>query len=138
RYSPEKLLVCVNAGNREKDFAWIDGVVRREFAGRVVARDEGDQWGQLAIQGPKAIEVVAALCGESAREVAPYHFTTGPIAAAGESVEGIIARTGYTGEDGFELYVPAAHVGAVWDAVVEAGQGFGLERCGLACRDTLR
>lgn len=134
RYSSTKLLVCVNASNRDKDFAWIDAVVTRDFAGRVTARDEGDAWGQIAVQGPKAVEVVAKVCGERAREVAPYRFTTGAIA----STEGIIARTGYTGEDGFELYVPADQTGAVWDAVLEAGAPFGIERCGLACRDTLR
>ncbi len=135
RYSATKFLVCVNAGNRDKDFAWIDGVVQREFAGEVTARDEGERWAQLAVQGPKAVDVVAELCGEHVRDVAFYHFTTGSVAGADDS---IIARTGYTGEDGFELYVPAAEAGRVWDAVVRAGTPFGLQPCGLACRDTLR
>lgn len=134
RYSATKLLVCVNASNRDKDFAWIDGVVQREFAGRVTARDEGEQWGQLAVQGPKAMDVVAKLCGEGVREIAPFRFHEGPIAGT----TGIIARTGYTGEDGFELYMPSDQTVTVWDAVIEAGEPFGLERCGLACRDTLR
>jgi aminomethyltransferase len=109
RFSTTKFLVCVNAGNREKDYAHIKGVVDAEFAGRVEARDEGDAWGQLAVQGPRAVDVVASLCGDEARDVKFYHFTEGRIAGT----TGIIARTGYTGEDGFELYVPAAETAAV-------------------------
>lgn len=135
RYSPTKFLVVVNASNREKDFSWIDGVVQREFPGKVTARDEGEAWGQLAVQGPKAVDVVAKLCGEHVRDVGFYHFTTGAVAGVENS---IIARTGYTGEDGFELYVPAGKAAAVWDAVVDAGKPFSLQPCGLACRDTLR
>ena len=130
RFSPRRFLVCVNAGNRDKDFAWIDALVRREFAGRARARDEGDQWAQLAVQGPKAVDVVAQLCGDDVRSIGGYHFREGLVVGA----PAIIARTGYTGEDGFELYVPAERARAAWDAVVAAG----AVPCGLACRDTLR
>jgi aminomethyltransferase len=130
RSSTERFLVVVNASNREKDFAWIDGVVRREFAGRAIARDDSNAWAQLAVQGPKAVNVVAQLCGESVRDMGFYHFAEGDMAGA----TGIIARTGYTGEDGFELYMPAADAPRLWDALIEAG----VQPCGLACRDTLR
>ncbi|MFZ9887215.1 MAG: glycine cleavage system aminomethyltransferase GcvT [Myxococcota bacterium] len=135
RFSSTKFLVVVNASNREKDWQWIHSVVTREFAGDVVCRDDSDAWGQLAVQGPRAVELVASLCGEHVREVGGYHFTSGDV---GGTAGCIIARTGYTGEDGFELYVPAAQTGRVWEALVTAGERYGLALCGLACRDTLR
>jgi aminomethyltransferase len=136
RYGPERFLVVVNAGNRDKDWIHIDAVVNNSgnFAD-TKARDEGEQWAQLAVQGPQAADVVAKLCGERVRTVGGYHFITGAVQTSEGPVENaIIARTGYTGEDGFELYVGASHASLVWDAVVAAG----AVPCGLACRDTLR
>lgn len=138
RYSPEKLLVCVNASNREKDAAWIQGVVERELSGRVTARDESDAWAQIAVQGPKAVDVVAALAGDGVRDVKGYHFREGLVRLPSGEVPAILARTGYTGEDGFEIYVASEHGASLWDALLEAGQPFGALPCGLAARDTLR
>ena len=131
RFSPEKFLVCVNAGNQDKDFAWMRDAVA-SFACTV--DNQGPQWAQLAVQGPKAVDVVASLCGASVRAIEGYHFAEGVITLGPRRAVGLIARTGYTGEDGFELYVHNADAPALWDAVVAAG----AVPCGLACRDTLR
>jgi aminomethyltransferase len=142
RFSDKRFLVCTNAGNREKDTAWIEKVVGRDVPG-VTVRDEGDDWAQLAVQGPKAVDVVAAMCsggsvGDGVRDIKGYHFAEGTIGTDGGETQGIIARTGYTGEDGFELYVPAADAVATWDRVLKEGEAHGIKPCGLACRDTLR
>lgn len=129
RFSPTRFLVCVNASNQDKDFAWIVAQAKAKAPGLSVT-NQGAQWSQLAVQGPKAVDVVAKLCGDGVRDIGGYHFREG--AVLGEP--GIIARTGYTGEDGFELYVKNAHARKVWDAVLAAG----ALPCGLACRDTLR
>jgi aminomethyltransferase len=134
RFSPEKFLVCVNASNRDKDYAHIDEVVNGGMGGRATARDETDDWAQIAVQGPEAANVVADVAGDAARDVKGYHFIEGDVLGK----PGIIARTGYTGEDGFELYVPADHGAAVWDAVLDSGKSCDLLPCGLGARDTLR
>jgi len=139
RFSNEKFLVCVNAGNRDKDWAHIKAVVDREFAESVTARDEGEDWAQIAVQGPRAVDVVATLAGESVRDIKGYHFVEGDLAlGGGKRTSGIIARTGYTGEDGFELYVPTADGAALWDAVFAVKLDVEVTPCGLGCRDTLR
>jgi aminomethyltransferase len=138
RFHDKKFLICVNAGNREKDFKHIHQIVQSKFSGQATARDDGDLWAQIAVQGPHAIDVVATLCGESVREMKGYHFCEGAIQIASGTTEGIIARTGYTGEDGFELYVPAETGGAVWDAIFAVKTAGEITPCGLACRDTLR
>jgi aminomethyltransferase len=142
RFHDKRFLVCTNAGNREKDTAWIKKIVERDVSG-VTVRDEGDAWAQIAIQGPKAIEVVAAMCpkgsaGDDVRDIKGYCFAEGTIGTDGGQTTGIIARTGYTGEDGFELYVPAKDAVATWDRVFKEGEAHGIKPCGLACRDTLR
>ncbi|MBI1946598.1 MAG: glycine cleavage system aminomethyltransferase GcvT [Deltaproteobacteria bacterium] len=129
RFSERRFLVCVNASNQDKDFAWIAAQAKEKAPGLKVT-NQGADWSQLAVQGPKAVDVVAKLCDEGVRAIGGYHFREGTI--LGEA--GIIARTGYTGEDGFELYVKNAHARKVWDAVLAAG----ALPCGLACRDTLR
>lgn len=138
RFHAEKFLVCVNAGNRDKDWAHIKGVVDAEFSGRVVARDEGEHWAQIAVQGPRAEDVVAALGGDAVRDIKFYHFAEGELSLGGDKVPAIIARTGYTGEDGFELYLAAEHGPALWDAVLACDVGCDITPCGLGCRDTLR
>ncbi|MDP2344424.1 MAG: glycine cleavage system aminomethyltransferase GcvT [Deltaproteobacteria bacterium] len=129
RFSAERFLVCLNAGNQDKDFTWMRAVIAAQ-AFDCTVRNEGALWSQLAVQGPKAVDVVATLCGESVRSIEGYHFAEGSILGS----PGIIARTGYTGEDGFELYVKNEQAPALWAAVVAAG----AVPCGLACRDTLR
>jgi aminomethyltransferase len=130
RFSPTRFLVCVNASNQGKDFLWMRAVVAGAGLDCVV-RNESDRWSQLAIQGPKAADVVATLCGERIRDIEGYHFAAMPVL---DDEDAIVARTGYTGEDGFELYVKNSVAVALWDAVLRTG----AVPCGLACRDTLR
>jgi aminomethyltransferase len=122
--------LVVNAANFDKDLAWI----RRHAPADVEVVDENDITAQLAVQGPQAEEVIAALYGDRARALAFYE--------AFEVGEGdawtLVSRTGYTGEDGFEIYVRAARALALWDRVFEAGQPWGIRPIGLGARDTLR
>ncbi len=130
RMGPEEVLICVNADNRAKDFAWIAS----NMTGDAVAVDESDDYVQLAIQGPDALAVVAEVAGQGANDVAPFHIAAGTIAG----VDVLLARTGYTGEDGFEIYMPVAGAQVVFDAIQAAGAKFDLAMCGLGARDTLR
>jgi aminomethyltransferase len=97
RFSPEHILICVNASNREKDFAWMT-----ENTPRVQPVNRSDDFGQLAIQGPKAARIVQTLTDLPLESIATYRFREGTVAG----VPCIVSRTGYTGEDGFELYCP--------------------------------
>lgn len=129
RFSRQRVLIVCNAANRTKDFEWIQA----HLDPKATAVDESDAYVQLAVQGPQAPALVQRLTAVDLDAVGRYYFREGAVAG----VEGIIARTGYTGEDGFELYVPAAEGGQVWDALFEAG-GDGLKPIGLGARDTLR
>ena len=129
RRSAEDLLVCVNAGNRQKDFDWLSS-----HAGGASATNESDAWGQLALQGPLAAQLLQRLTNVNLSAVKTYRFASGEVAG----VPGLVARTGYTGEDGFELFCPAADSARLWDALVEAGQHEKLLPCGLGARDSLR
>ena len=128
RRSRQSVLICCNASNRERDFAWIQANLEG-----ATAVDRGDEFAQLAVQGPKAAEILAEITPVDLSEVRRYWFTTGPVAG----VETIISRTGYTGEDGFELYYPAESGPTVWDAILAAG-GDRIRPVGLGARDTLR
>lgn len=124
-------LLCINAGNIAKDLAWI-----REQAARfeVTITDRSSDYAQLAVQGPRAAEIVQTLTGAKLGAIKYYHFAEGPVAG----IPCLISRTGYTGEDGFELYYPAADAVPLAEAVLAAGQRFGLELAGLGARDSLR
>jgi len=129
RRSPEDLLVCVNAGNRKKDFEWL-----RDHAGGADVRNESDEWVQLAVQGPRAAGIVQKLTRVDLGAVKTFHFANGEVAG----VPCIVARTGYTGEDGFELFCRPDRGVALWSALLEAGRADGLVPAGLGARDTLR
>ncbi|HET8724505.1 MAG TPA: glycine cleavage system aminomethyltransferase GcvT [Anaeromyxobacteraceae bacterium] len=129
RRSAEDLLVCVNAGNRDKDFEWL-----RDHAGGAQVTNESDDWVQLALQGPRAQAILQPLTGTDLRALKTFRFTEGDVAG----VRCTIARTGYTGEDGFELFCRPAEGVRLWKALVEAGRGQGLVPAGLGARDTLR
>jgi aminomethyltransferase len=128
---PDDYFLCINAGNIDKDLAWI-----REQAGpfNVVVTDRSPDYAQLAVQGPKAPAIVQSLTPVRLDLVKYYHFTEGNVAG----VPCIISRTGYTGEDGFELYFPTAEATRLADAVMAAGIPHGLELAGLGARDSLR
>ncbi len=131
RLAPDDFLVCVNAANREKDFAWMTA---NDRTGASIT-DEGDEWAQVAVQGPKGVEIVAGLTDLPVTELGRHHFLRGRFAGVDDS---IVARTGYTGEDGFEVFLPAAEAADVWPKVIAAGQAHGLVPVGLGARDTLR
>jgi aminomethyltransferase len=131
RRSATDLLVCVNASNRGKDFAWFR---ERAPKGATEVRDEGDGYAQLALQGPKAASILQRLTRDDLAAIGSYHFREG--AVAGKKM--LIARTGYTGEDGFELFCQPGDAPALWAALLEAGKPDGLVPCGLGARDSLR
>lgn len=130
RLERDHLLLCVNAANRDKDFAHIT----RHATGVASIEDTGDSWAQLALQGPEALALLSELTDTPLEEIAYFHAVFGQVAGA----RALISRTGYTGEDGFELYIQAADAVRVFDALMEHGGAHGLELCGLGCRDTLR
>ncbi len=128
RYGRESVLICCNASNRAKDFAWI-----QENLEGAQAIDRGDEFSQLALQGPKAVEILQRLTSTDLSSIKRYWFADGLVA----DVPTLISRTGYTGEDGFELYMPAERGPEVWNALFAAA-GDDLTPVGLGARDTLR
>lgn len=129
--APEDYFLCINAGNIAKDLAWL----REQAAGfDVTLTDRCDDYALLAIQGPAAATILQGLTGAKLGALKYYHFAEGTVAG----VQCIISRTGYTGEDGFELYHPATDAVALAEAVLAAGQPHGLELAGLGARDSLR
>lgn len=134
KFSANDYLLVINAGTREKDYQWVRQNARR-FDCHV--SDYSDYYTQLAIQGPKAQETLQKLTNANLEAVKFYWFTWGTVCGLPNT---LIARTGYTGEDGFEIYVPsdAATSERVWNEVMEAGKEFGIVPCGLGARNTLR
>lgn len=132
RIAEERALMVVNAGNIEKDWAHV-AAVAATFEG-VTVTDRSDEYGLLAVQGPQAEALVNDLINLDVREMGYYTVAEGKI---GE-VEVIVARTGYTGEDGFELFVRGEDAPGLWARVMEAGQSYGIQPAGLGARDTLR
>jgi aminomethyltransferase len=130
KVSGDSFFLCVNAANQEKDFAHI----RSENRFDCEVEFAGPKYAQLAIQGPRAPEIAQRLTNAPLDRIKYYWFAD--VAFAG--VPARIARTGYTGEDGFEIYIAAEHAVAVWQAIIEAGAPAGLKLCGLGARNTLR
>lgn len=133
RRAEGRFLICVNASNTEKDFTWMKQV---HEGGRFACKleDVSAEWSQIAIQGPKAEAIMQTLTRAKLSEIKPFHFIEDWV--AGISV--ITSRTGYTGEDGFEIYIPWSDAPKVWTALLEKGAPLGLKPCGLGARDTLR
>ena len=127
----DSFFVCVNASNAQKDFAWM-----KEHAPKqgVVLEDLSESYGQIAIQGPRARQLVQEVVDIRMGEMKYYHFAEGK--ALG--VPSLIARTGYTGELGYEIYVPSSATSKVWNALLDVGQKYEVKACGLGARDTLR
>jgi len=134
KLSPNDYLIVINAGTREKDFNWVRTNVRGFDCH---ANDYSDYYTQLAIQGPKAAETLAKLTKVDLGTIKGYWFKWGTVCGLANT---LIARTGYTGEDGFEIYVPSDVPTSerVWNEVLEAGKEFGILPCGLGARNTLR
>lgn len=130
RMGPEHVFICVNAGNRDKDYRWIAG----QAGSDCTVINASDDWAQIAVQGPRAVELVERLAGGPLGGIKSYHFTRGNVAGK----KAIISRTGYTGEDGFELYVPSADGPDLWNALLQKGRDLGVKPAGLGARDSLR
>jgi aminomethyltransferase len=135
KFSNNDYLLVINAGTREKDYQWIRSQVG-SFAGLHIS-DYSDYYTQLAIQGPRAQDTLSKLTAVDLSTVKNYWFTWGTVCGLPNV---LIARTGYTGEDGFEIYIPSDEPTStrVWYEVMEAGEPFGLLPCGLGARNTLR
>lgn len=134
RFNGAHFLFCVNAANIEKDFAWMQLVLANSGISGVSLVNRSDEFAQIALQGPKAEVILAKLTDLVLADLVYYHFCEGIVAG----VKMIISRTGYTGEDGFELYLPASEAVNVWQQLISAGKPFGLQPVGLGARDTLR
>jgi len=131
RYSSTRYLICVNASNADKDFAWFRD--HNTFDAAVTNRSA--EFGQIAIQGPRAADIVFRLSG-GVKATSLRYFEFADLAL--NDVPVTVARTGYTGEDGFEIFVPRDQTTKVWDALLVAGEGTGLVPAGLGARDSLR
>lgn len=133
RMGPQRYLLVVNAGNVDKDHAWIRDTAAVFPDARV--EDESGRWAQLAVQGPAALSILSRLTATDLAGVPSYCFRP-DVEVAG--VRCLASRTGYTGEDGFELYCAAGDGLRLWEALLEEGDEDGLQPCGLGARDTLR
>jgi aminomethyltransferase len=134
RLGEDDFLLVINAGTREKDIEWVRQNAR-DFD--CVVEELSDDYTQLAIQGPRAIDVLQKLTDADLGSIKNYWFTHSTVCGLKNI---LIARTGYTGEDGFEIYVPSDQTASeqVWAKVMEAGREFGIIPCGLGARNTLR
>ena len=130
RLAEGRFLFTVNASNIDKDLAWIRGHAR----GRVTVRDKSEETGLLALQGPAAASILQPLTPLQLGAIRYYWFARGKVLG----LDAVCSRTGYTGEDGFELYLRSEQAAAVWEGLLEAGKTHGLRPCGLGARDTLR
>jgi aminomethyltransferase len=126
----DHFFLCVNSSNQEKDFEHI--VEHNQFDAET--QFSSDRYAQLAIQGPKALLTLQKLTDVRLSEIKYYWFQDGTVSRT----EARIARTGYTGEDGFEIYISPGDAARVWDEILAAGEEFGIKPCGLGARNTLR
>jgi len=135
RLGENDYLLVVNAGTKDKDYAWI----RQQVSGfpGIHLADYSSYYSQLALQGPRSQETMEKLTKTDLGAIKNYWFTWGQVAGVNNV---LIARTGYSGEDGFEVYIPSDEETTVkiWNALLEAGAAFGIRPCGLGARNTLR
>lgn len=124
-------LLVVNAANSDKDYEWI---FSHKKGFDIDVKNKSDEYTQMALQGPKALEIFQPLTELNLEEMTSFQAGRGTIA----SEEVLISRTGYTGEDGFEIYTQSFHPEKIWDALLEKGKAFNIHPVGLGARDTLR
>ena len=130
KIEPDHFLICVNASNSDKDFAWIE----KHAEGNIELENASSRYAQLALQGPLAEKILQSVTALRLDEIKPFFFSFGEVS----SIRCLVARTGYTGEDGFELYCDAGEAERLWNALLESGTPMGLKPAGLGARDTLR
>jgi glycine cleavage system T protein (aminomethyltransferase) len=133
RHTSDHFLLVVNAGNIVKDHEWI-GAQAKAHGGDVSVVNSSSRYALIALQGPASEEILRQLTGIDLASMRYYWFGTGEVA----SVRATVSRTGYTGEDGFEVFVAPAQAERVWDAILQAGKHADIRPCGLGARDTLR
>ena len=131
RFSENHYFLCVNASNSDKDYDWI---ARHASSFNVNIKNTSSETSQLALQGPDAKNVLQSLCDISLDDLSYYNFRRGMV----NNVESLISRTGYTGEDGFELYLSPEKVSEVFRSLMEQGRSYGIQPIGLGARDALR
>lgn len=129
KIADDHFFLCVNASNQDKDYRHI--AEHNRFGALLEIPDQA----QIAIQGPAALAILTKLTGADLASLGYYHFLGEGVLCG---VKATIARTGYTGEDGFEIYIPSREAAGVWDRILDAGAGFGIKPCGLGARNTLR
>lgn len=135
RLKEDSYMLVVNAGNQEKDAAWI----KEHLKGDVTFEDKTEDIAQIALQGPESHNILLKLCNEKDIPEKYYYFIENSVLKLdGKEVRAIVSQTGYTGEHGYEIYCPAESAEDVWNALLKAGEEFGLIPCGLGARDTLR
>ncbi len=130
RYSEERFLICVNASNTKKVYEWFLEVDPPDVSIKDVSAD----YCQIALQGPASAAVLGPLAGFDPAGMKGFHFTEGTVAGR----PALVSRTGYTGEDGFEIYTAPEDGPPVWDALMKTGEGLGILPIGLGARNTLR
>lgn len=130
RFGDERFLFCVNASNADKVFDWFN----KNNAEGALIEDQSANYAQIALQGPNAPDVLGPLLDIKPAEIKHFHFVMALVAGA----EAMVSRTGYTGEDGFEIYLEPNDAAKVWRAILEAGGPYGIAPIGLGARDTLR
>jgi aminomethyltransferase len=131
RLGATRFLICVNASNREKIVSWL---FQKAPQGDVRLSDESDEMAQIALQGPQSQEILRAVCPVAPDRLKPRQCVETDVIG----VRGIVSRTGYTGEVGYELYVPSHKAEALWEGLMESGEKAGIKACGLGSRDLLR
>src|SRR3989338_9095059 len=133
KFGPEDYLMVVNAGTKEKDLNQIQAVqAGRNFDCEII--DETDATAKLDLQGPFAEVILQKITDINLNVIKYYRFKLGKV----DGIDAMISRSGYTGEDGFEIYFPAEHAERIWEKLFEVGKEPGLKPCGLGARDTLR
>lgn len=131
RFSQTHYIIVVNASNVDKDFAWC----KKNEKGNITVTNRSDDFALIAFQGPKAAQILQTFTDTNISEIGTYYFKTGTVAGKKNI---IIARTGYTGEDGFELFTSPSDATHIWQSLLEKGKPLGVKPAGLGARDTLR
>jgi aminomethyltransferase len=129
--SPNRYLLVVNAANTDKDYAWVK---EKSAPFKVEVTNRSDDYSQLALQGPLAQEILQPLTDIDLSQMKSFHFAFGKVAG----IDCLVSRTGYTGEDGFEIYTLSEHPEIIWKVIIKEGRPKGLLPVGLGARDTLR
>ena len=132
KFSEEHYLLVINAGNIEKDFDWM---MQNKENYEVDIANISDEVSEVAIQGPKAQEILQNLTDLNLDEIKFFYLKRDVLI---DGIKCIVSRTGYTGEDGFEIYTENKYIEKIWDRILEVGKSYGIKPAGLGCRDTLR